>query len=75
MYFLAGFLLNLTRFWTKVKVQVLCFLDFTENSIVVLVKLELWTFNAKHLQRKSSSLDAVIELPFLFSLCKTANFT
>jgi hypothetical protein len=29
------FFLNLTRFWTKLKVLVLCFPDFTENSIVL----------------------------------------
>ncbi len=33
MYFLGGFFLNLTRFWTKLRVLVLCFPDFTENSI------------------------------------------
>ncbi len=31
--FFAGFFLNLTRFWTKLRVLVLCFPDFTENSI------------------------------------------
>jgi hypothetical protein len=32
MYFFAGFFLNLTRFWTKLRVLVLCFPDFTKNS-------------------------------------------
>ncbi len=32
IYFLAGFFLNLTLFWTKLRVLVLCFPVFTENS-------------------------------------------
>jgi len=34
MYFFAGFVLNLTRFWgTKLRLLVPCCPDFTENSI------------------------------------------
>jgi hypothetical protein len=32
--FFASFFWNLTRFWTKLRVPVLCFPDFTENSIL-----------------------------------------
>jgi hypothetical protein len=32
MYFFAGFYFNLTRFWAKLRVLMLCFPDFTENS-------------------------------------------
>ncbi len=30
--FFAGFFMNLTRFWIKLRVLVLCFPDFTEKS-------------------------------------------
>jgi hypothetical protein len=42
-----------SRFRTKLKVQVLCFLEFTEDSLMV---LKIWTLDIKcestHLQRK-----------------------
>jgi hypothetical protein len=35
LYFFAGFFFwNLTQVWTKLRVLVLCFPDFTENSII-----------------------------------------
>jgi hypothetical protein len=36
MYFFAGFFLNLTRFWTKLRVLVLCFPDFTDFFSIML---------------------------------------
>jgi hypothetical protein len=36
VFYFASFFLNLTRFWTKLRVLVLCFPDdFTENSIAI----------------------------------------
>jgi hypothetical protein len=37
MYFFKRFYKNLTRFWTKLRVLVLCFRDFTENSTFIVV--------------------------------------
>jgi len=37
LYFFAGvfFFVNLTRFWTKLRVLVLCFPDLKKNSIII----------------------------------------
>jgi len=38
MYFFNRFSKNLTRFWTKPRVLVPCFPDFTENSNILIIR-------------------------------------
>jgi hypothetical protein len=44
MDFFAGSFLNVTQFWTKLKVLVLCFPDFTENSNIFFFFLFVFIF-------------------------------
>jgi len=61
------FFLNLTRFWTKLRVLVLCFPDFTENSSL---KLLFQKLNSKSQKILKNSIYPKTPIPGVELLCQ-----